>query len=50
MVQLGYPTHFAQATQLVREDDIADVIVCGPDPAKHLEKIQAFAKAGYDHV
>jgi hypothetical protein len=32
------------------EDDVADVIVCGPDPAKHIEKIQAFAKAGYDHV
>jgi hypothetical protein len=35
---------------MVREDDIADVIICGPDPAKHIEKIQAFAKAGYDHV
>ena len=32
------------------EADIADVIVYGPDPAKHIEKIQAFAKAGYDHV
>ena len=32
------------------KDDIADVIVCGPDPAKHIEKIQAFAKAGDDHV
>jgi hypothetical protein len=32
------------------EAGIADVIVYGPDPAKHIEKIQAFAKAGYDHV
>ena len=24
--------------------------VSAPDPAKHIEKIQAFAKAGYDHV
>jgi G6PDH family F420-dependent oxidoreductase len=48
--ELPTPAHFAQATQTVREDDIADVIVCGPDPAKHIEKIQTFAKAGYDHV
>jgi len=48
--ELPTPAHFAQATQMVREDDIADVIVCGPDPAKHIEKIRAFAKAGYDHV
>ena len=32
------------------EDDVADVIVWGPDPAKHIEKIQAFAKAGYDRA
>jgi G6PDH family F420-dependent oxidoreductase len=48
--ELPTPAHFAQATQLVREDDVADVVVCGPDPAKHIKKIQAFAKAGYDHV
>ena len=44
--ELPTPAHFAQATQLVREDDIADVIVCGPDLAKHIETIQAFATAG----
>ena len=48
--ELPTPAYFAQATQLVCEDDIAEVIVCGPDPAKHIEKIQAFVKAGYDHV
>jgi coenzyme F420-dependent glucose-6-phosphate dehydrogenase len=48
--ELPTPAHFAQATQLVREDDIAQVIVCGPDPAKHIAKIQEFAEAGYDHV
>jgi coenzyme F420-dependent glucose-6-phosphate dehydrogenase len=31
------------------EGDIADVIICGPDPTRHIEKIRAFAKAGYDH-
>ena len=45
-------TDFAclEERQLVREDNVTDMIVCGPDPAKHIEKIQAFAKAGYDHV
>jgi coenzyme F420-dependent glucose-6-phosphate dehydrogenase len=46
----GHLPTIHNATQLVREDDIADMIVCEPDPAKHIEKIQAFAKAGYDHV
>jgi hypothetical protein len=66
MVELGYAlstpaskvncpkscprAYFAQAVPPVREDDVADLIVCGSDPAKHIEKIQAFAKAGYDHV
>jgi G6PDH family F420-dependent oxidoreductase len=48
--ELPLPAHFAQAVKLVREDDVAQVIVCGPDPAKHLEKIQQLVEAGYDHV
>jgi coenzyme F420-dependent glucose-6-phosphate dehydrogenase len=48
--ELPTPAHFAQASQLVRADDVAQRIVCGPDPARHIEKIQEFAEAGYDHV
>ena len=48
--ELPTPAHFAQASQLVREDDVAQRIVCGPDPARHIDKIQEFAEAGYDHV
>ena len=44
------PAFFAQAAHLVQEDDIAQVVVCGPDPAKHIAKIQQFVAAGYDHV
>ena len=25
-------------------------MVCGPDPERHIEKIQKFIDAGYDHV
>jgi coenzyme F420-dependent glucose-6-phosphate dehydrogenase len=35
---------------MVTEDEIAEEIPCGPDLDAHLEKIQAFADAGFDHV
>ena len=34
----------------VTEDQVAEAIPCGPDPAVHLEQIQAYVDAGYDHV
>jgi G6PDH family F420-dependent oxidoreductase len=49
-LELPLPSHFEQGTELVDEETIAKGIVCGPDPEKHLEKIQEFIEAGYDHV
>lgn len=48
--ELPLPSHFEQAAAMVTEDDIADAVVCGPDVAAHLEGIEAFADAGFDHV
>jgi G6PDH family F420-dependent oxidoreductase len=48
--ELPVPAHFEQAAENVTEDDIAEVIACGPDPEKHLESIGKFVDAGYDHV
>lgn len=48
--ELPTPAHFEQAAKLVREDDIAEVIVCGPDPARHIAQIQKYAEAGYDYI
>jgi G6PDH family F420-dependent oxidoreductase len=48
--ELPLPRHFQQATQLVRDEDIAKTIVCGPDANKHRQKIQEFVDAGYSHV
>lgn len=48
--ELPLPAHFEQAAGMVREEDVAESVVCGPDPAPHLAKIQAFAAAGFDHV
>ena len=47
---LPTPAHFQQASQLVTEDMIAQSIVCGPDPQRHIEQIQQYFDAGYDHV
>jgi coenzyme F420-dependent glucose-6-phosphate dehydrogenase len=48
--ELPLPSHFEQAAAMVDEDVIAQVVVCGPDPAAHLEGIRRFTDAGYDHV
>jgi coenzyme F420-dependent glucose-6-phosphate dehydrogenase len=48
--ELPLPTHFEQAAKSVTEDSIAETVVCGPDPEKHLEQIRAFTEAGFDHV
>jgi coenzyme F420-dependent glucose-6-phosphate dehydrogenase len=47
---LPTPKHFEQAAQMVTEDDVAELVVCGPDVAKHVEQIKAYADAGYDHI
>jgi len=47
---LPEPEHFEQAVQLVTEEKIAEVIVCGPDPDRHAEGLQKCIDAGFDHV
>jgi coenzyme F420-dependent glucose-6-phosphate dehydrogenase len=48
--ELPLPSHFEASAAMVTEEDVADAVVCGPDPAEHLEGIEAFADAGFDHV
>lgn len=48
--EIKTPSLFEKAVETVREDDVADSIVCGPDAERHLEKIRKFEEAGYDHV
>jgi G6PDH family F420-dependent oxidoreductase len=47
---LPSPKHFEQASQLVTEDMVKKAFICGADPEKHLEQIDAYAKAGFDEV
>ena len=48
--ELPLPGHFEAAAGMVSEDDVADRVVCGPDPERHVEGISTFLEAGFDHV
>jgi G6PDH family F420-dependent oxidoreductase len=48
--ELRTVVHFEQAVKMLKEEDTAEHIICGPDPIKHIEGIQKFIDAGYDHV
>jgi coenzyme F420-dependent glucose-6-phosphate dehydrogenase len=48
--ELPTPTHFEQAVKNVREEDVAESVVCSSDPRKHIEAIQEYIDAGFDHV
>ena len=48
--EIKTPTLFGQAVKSVEEDDVAESIICRPDPKRHLDAINKFVDAGYDHV
>lgn len=48
--ELPMPAHFEQATGMVGQDDVAQTIICGPDPERHIAAIEEFTDAGYGHV
>src|SRR5262245_23843062 len=47
---LPVPAHFEQAAQMVEEEDVAKKVICGPDPKRHIAKLEEYAEAGFDHV
>jgi G6PDH family F420-dependent oxidoreductase len=48
--ELAIPEHYEAAAKLLSEDDVAETVICGPDPERHLEAIREYEQAGYDHV
>jgi G6PDH family F420-dependent oxidoreductase len=48
--ELRTPAHFEQAAKMVREEDVAEAIICSPDPERHIAGVREFLEAGYDHV
>jgi G6PDH family F420-dependent oxidoreductase len=47
---LPLPRQFAQVSQLVTEDMVAEGVPCGPDPGAHVSAVAEFVEAGYDEV
>lgn len=48
--ELALPGYFEDTVRLVTEDQVAEDIVCGPDPEPVIAQIQKFEDAGFDHV
>jgi coenzyme F420-dependent glucose-6-phosphate dehydrogenase len=48
--ELPLPSHFEAAFKPITEEQVAENVICGPDPAPHLKAIQKAADAGYTHV
>jgi coenzyme F420-dependent glucose-6-phosphate dehydrogenase len=48
--ELPTPAHFEQAAKMVREGDVTQAIICGPDPERHMAGVREFIDAGYEHV
>ena len=50
MSELPNPTNFAAATRWVDEDDIRRQFAVGPDPEVHVQAVQRYVDAGFDHI
>jgi G6PDH family F420-dependent oxidoreductase len=48
--ELPLPSHFEEATGWADTDAIAEEVICGADPDRHIEAAKEFVDAGYDHV
>jgi hypothetical protein len=50
MAELPDTESFAAASRHVSPETVAQVVSCGPSPEHHLESINRFVQAGYDHI
>ncbi|TCJ20539.1 LLM class F420-dependent oxidoreductase [Rubrobacter taiwanensis] len=50
MAELPNPVNFEAYTQFVREDDVAELVPCGPEVEGIVEGVKRFADAGFTHV
>jgi coenzyme F420-dependent glucose-6-phosphate dehydrogenase len=48
--EIALPEQFEAAFKPITEAQVAEAVVCGPDPTRHLEAIRRASRAGYDHV
>lgn len=50
MAELPDPRAFDAASASVREEDIAEVVPCGPDTSQHVKAVKQYVDAGFTHV
>jgi hypothetical protein len=48
--ELPTPAHFEQATSKATAEQVAESVICGPDPERHLEAVREYEQAGFTHV
>jgi G6PDH family F420-dependent oxidoreductase len=48
--ELPLPSDFEEAAAMVTEEDVAEVVPCGPDVERFVEAIGQYEQAGLDHV
>jgi coenzyme F420-dependent glucose-6-phosphate dehydrogenase len=48
--ELAITEHYEAAAKLLSEDDVAETVICGPDPERHLEAIREYEQAGFTNV
>ncbi len=48
--ELLLPSHFDALANLFGPEDITRAVACGPNPDKHLARIQEFVDAGFTHI
>jgi G6PDH family F420-dependent oxidoreductase len=50
MTDLPLPSRFEQMVELMNPEKITEGMPLGPDPKKHIEGINEFVDAGFDHI
>jgi G6PDH family F420-dependent oxidoreductase len=48
--ELPSPAHFEELARSVTEDQVAELVPCGPDVERHVAKIAEYVDAGFDQV
>jgi G6PDH family F420-dependent oxidoreductase len=47
---LPTPEHFEQASELVTEQMVADIVPCGPDVERQIASLERYRQAGFDEL
>jgi G6PDH family F420-dependent oxidoreductase len=48
--ELPLPSHFEEAAKMVTEREIAEAVVCGPDPSRIVAAVEEYVDAGFTNV